>query len=291
MKRAGVLFFLMFLICFHDSHASSTMPEFFQDIYTRYEQDYARTKNRDYVRFCRKFGLNRDNPENRRVFYQINFVHDLFTGSYCINFATGGVLGLPYVWHWTSPNPRHSITWTPNSIPLSKIKPPADFARYKTFADIDRVPSLYIGDLFSGKPKYFHPKTGEFYSFGWCSEREMAYSALMTLFGYECKVRQEGIHTWSEIWCECAGPGGSKAIICAYVDNSVDIVKWSKPKQTLDKWRRDIGSGTTLKWYNDTFCSASQKKKLREMTLTRDQTRWIEKRVAKWLGVSRKTDL
>ena len=55
-------------------------------------------------------------------------------------------------------------------------------------------------------------------TFGWCSEREMAFGALMAELGVSTKIKQEGIHVWSEMLVSprrrrrrgarlCPGPG------------------------------------------------------------------------------------
>ncbi|MBN1348103.1 hypothetical protein JXJ21_01705 [candidate division KSB1 bacterium] len=126
-------------------------------------------------------------------------MHDLFTGISAQNYVSGGILQIPYFWHWIDPNPRHEIVFSENSTKLIKLKPPDEFSKYKSYADIDRTPCLYLSDLLSDEPKYYHEQCSEFYTFGWCSEREMAFNTLVELFGYKSKIKQEEIHTWTAV--------------------------------------------------------------------------------------------
>ena len=65
------------------------------------------------------------------------------------------------------------------------------YKKYKSAADADRRPYLYLKDLVSKKNKYYHPECSGFYTFGWCSEREMAFNCLLAIMGYKCKIKQE----------------------------------------------------------------------------------------------------
>lgn len=268
--------------------AQANLPDYLQDLYSRSLPAYEKIKSHEYDKFCEEFSIDKKNKNNRKYYHQILFFHDLLTGSYCINFATGGMLEIPYLFHWIDPNPRHEITYMPDSVKLNTVKPPSDFSRYKTYADIDRVPALYLGDLFSGAPKYFHRSVGKFHTFGWCSEREMAYNTLLDIYGYKCKIKQEGIHTWSEVWIPFEKKDKTISNLKAYVDNSVDIVEWNKLPSNANKnqWRKDIGSGTQIKWYNRIAHSNSQKNKLNTINVSKDAIQWIENSVSSWLTLN-----
>ena len=211
------------------------MPDFFNQLYESHGSDYRKMKSDEYESLCQSQLLNLSDRINQENFYRIHFLHDLFTGAGASNFAAGGVLEIPYLWHWMEPNPRHSIVSLPDSVPLSTLKPPAEFSRYKTFADIDRVPSLYLGDLVSESPRYFHPDFGEFHTFGWCSEREMAFALLLSFRDYDGKIVQSEIHTWSELWIPFTGTDGSSMNLCAKVDNTFDSVTWAIIPKNTDK--------------------------------------------------------
>ncbi len=281
---------LFLLLCAQTAWGQTSIPEYFQGLYVNHLSEYKKSKNKEYKRFCEEFNLYYENQQNQKNYFQILFIHDLFTGSFCIDFTSGGVLKIPYVFHWKQPNPRHSITMLSRKQLLSEVVPPDEFKRYKTFADIDRVPSLYIGDLFSIEPRYYHPKCGKFYTFGWCSEHEMAYNAILTILGYSCKIKQKGIHTWSEVWLPFIKTNSKACYLSAMIDNSVDIVKWEAIPKQIKKgtWLNDYGAGTQINWYNKIARSDSQLNKIRAMTVTQKQTKWIEKSVIKWLDRSRK---
>lgn len=284
MKKIIILYVLLIV---GNAWGDTTVPEYFVSLNKRYSAHYNKKISMEYENMCEELGLEKDNSQNKKKYSQIMFFHELFTGQYCINFSSGGVFNIPYVFHWTTPNPRHEIKYLQDNVKLSSVSPPNGFKQYKTFADIDRVPSLYIGDLFSKEPKYYHPKCGSFYTFGWCSEREMAYNALMSLFGYTCKIKQEGIHTWSEVWLTFDKSDGTPCNIIAVIDNSVDIEEWQKAPENLVKesWLRDYGKGTQINWYNKMARSNDQLEKLKNTAINRDQVEWIENRVKEWLGI------
>lgn len=279
-----ILFFLILLS--GNAWGETNVPEYFLDLYNRHSIIFNQKINNTYIEMCEELELKKDSGLNKRQYSQILFLHELFTGKYCINFTSGGVFEIPYVFHWITPNPRYEIVTLPDRVKLASVSPDFEFRRYKTFADIDRIPSLFFGDLFSAKPKYYHPECGKFYTFGWCSEREMAYNALLALLGYTCKIKQEGVHTWSEIWLTFEKPDGSLSIVILLVDNSVDIVQWKKVKGiNKERWLRDYGKGTQINWYNRIARSENQLKKLKDMKVDDKQIQWIEKRVKKWLGL------
>ena len=281
MKK--LILIMTFLIA-SNTWGDTNVPDYFEGLYNRYSAQISKRYSRDYNRAVRELGLE-DNNQNRKKYFQIIFYHELFTGKYCIDFTYGGVFKIPYVFHWTDPNPRHDIISLKHNKKLSSVSPPPEFSRYKSFADIDRVPSLFIGDLFSEEPKYYHPDCGSFYTFGWCSEREMAFNALLTLLGYTCKIRQEGIHTWSEIWIAHKKSDGSSVNAVVIIDNSVDLVNWEKAPAgfTKERWLNDCGEGTQIEWYNKKARSKDELEKLKSMTIKGEQIKWIEKCVRDWL--------
>jgi len=266
--------------------AQSNLPEFFDDLFIKFLPDYQKLNIRDYQRFCEQNNLDKSNIQNQKQFYKINFYHDLFTGNGASNYVTGGMLKIPYVWHWVDPNPRHSIMFLPDSTLLSSMKPPPGFGRYKTFADLDRVPFVYFSDLVSERPAYYHRRCGSFYTFGWCSEREMAFSALMTLYNYDCKIKQEGIHTWSEIWLEFKKSDGSTKIFIVKVDNTFNIVDWTEIAARVEKavWQKDYGNGTQVEWYNNKARSKSQIQELNMIIVSNAVKERIEEMVNKALN-------
>ena len=109
----------------------------------------------------------------------------------------------------------------------------------------------------------------------------------MSLLGFTCKIKQEGIHTWSEAWLTFIKPEGSPCIVIATIDNSVDIVEWKKAPEGLKKetWLKDYGEGTQVNWYNKIARSKEQLDKLKNIQVKENKTEWIESSVKEWLGL------
>jgi len=265
--------------------AEPNLPSYIQKLFDKYKVDYQRIRHSEYNLFVQSFDLDKKNPINQKQFYQIHFIHDLFTGVNATNYSKGGILEIPYFWHWVTPNPRHTITFLPQSTPLSKIKPSKGFLKYKTYADIDRVPSLYLADLVTEKPKYSHSLTGAFYTFGWCSEREMAFNTLLSIMGYESKVKQSGIHTWSEVLTKFVSNKGNYKYIISKVDNTYDTINWKKTPPGFNKmnWLRDFGHGAQVKWYNRKAHSKKQRQKVQNIFVGKNAIKRIDTQVANFV--------
>lgn len=265
---------LALLLMISPACSRASLPSFFQQLFLEVEPSYAKLRASEFETFCASYGLDSLSADNRRIFLAVHFFHDLFTCSSASNCSRGGILQIPYFWHWVDPNPRHSIILLPDSTELVDVRPPAPYTRYRTFADIDRVPALYFADLITETPKYSHLQCGSFFTFGWCSEREMSFIALMTSIGYRGKIQQQGIHMYSVLWCEFDARNGEKKVLAANVDNTFDSISWHAVSNnaTLDGWLRDIGSGTEIGWYNRVARSEEQREKLRAMPVS-DATR------------------
>jgi len=189
-------------------------------------------------------------------------VHQMLTTTSATDGAVGGAFRLPYFWHWTEPNPRLSIVSRPDQQPLVQLEPPPGYGRYKTFGHIDRKPALYLGDVAADEPRYFHPDVGEFSSFGWCSEREMAFCALAAIWGYEVKVVQHGIHVVSVVRLETAAPSPE-----VLVDTTFNMFSLGHTEASLSDWQNDIGEGTSAKWYNEVCHDPHELKAVKEISV------------------------
>jgi hypothetical protein len=159
--------------------------------------------------------------------------------------AVGGAFRLPYFWHWVEPNPRLQIVRLPERVTLAELPPPAGYQRYQSFGHIDRRPALYLGDLAADQPRYHHPEVGDFSSFGWCSEREMAYCALAVTWGYEVKIVQRGIHVVSRVRLSETAPATE-----VIIDTTFDMIRLTRTEAALADWRDDVGEGRMVRWYN-----------------------------------------
>lgn len=250
--------------------ADQSVPEFFRQLFADIRSDYASVRASEYAHFCASQGLDQSSAVNEETYLRIRFFHDLLTCTNARDCTRGGILEIPYFWHWIDPNPRHSILLLPDSLLLSDLPPPQPYEQYQTYADVDRVPALYLGDLVSSTPKYAHPACGSFFTFGWCSEREMSFVAMTSLLGHVGKIRQSGIHTYSELWCEFESSTGNVLVLSARVDNTFDSVQWQSllPGTSQDSWLRDVGAGTQITWYNRKARSQSQSDALRTTKVT-----------------------
>lgn len=244
--------------------ATAGLPSFFDQLYAECSTEYAEHTEGDYLALCAELGMDSADTANRQVFGEVSLLHDLITGVAAEDCRRGGVLRIPYFWHWVDPNPRHSIVSLPDSLPLGGLAPPGGFERYQSYADVDRVPALFFADLVTDEPHYAHEDCGQFFTFGWCSEREMAFVSLMGCLGHQGKVCQSGIHSWSELWCEFAASEGEHVGVIARVDNTFDSLEWFPAPRDLsvEEWLADTGEGAEVGWYNSTARSEKQRRAL-----------------------------
>ncbi len=257
---------IVFLMLITSAVAEASIPDFFNELFTAVQTEYSAFRAAEFAEFCAENQLAAADPVNQETFFRVNFLHDLLTTSGAADCARGGFLRIPYFWHWIQPNPRHLITSLPEAKLLTAVKPPAPYERYASFADIDRVPALYLGDLVAEAPGYSHPHCGSFFSFGWCSEREMAFTALVVAWGYAGKIWQSGIHTYSVVCGEFKKTDGSAVVLAADVDNTFASISWHRIPGTMpqDQWLTDIGAGAQIAWYNRQARSPGQITALQE---------------------------
>jgi len=277
----------LYLILFLTTQLFSqeNIGQFFNDLYQDYPA-YVELRNSEYYIFCKKYSIDSSLLSNRNKFFNIYFLHDLFTGSSAQNFTSGGILQIPYFWHWVDPNPRHEITFWINHTKLNRIKPPKRFFKYKSFADIDRIPSLYLADLLTDKPKYFHDECSGFYTFGWCSEREMAYNSLLEILGFKSKIKQSGIHTWSEVLFEFKTTNSEIKLIVFKVDNTFDIINYILVNSNIPvkQWQNKIGRGSTIRWYNKKAHSGSEVNAVKNLIVSSIASKRIKPLIETWLN-------
>ena len=142
---------------------------------------------------------------------------------------------------------------------------------------------MYLADLFSEKPKYKHKECGSFYSFGWCSEREIAFNTLLEIFGYRAKIKQSSIHTWSEILVKFKTANNKQIEIRFIVDNTFDIIRYETFNANTVNWLKDIGNGSTIKWYNAKAHSQTEVSDVKNITVSDQTIKRIKKSVTDWL--------
>jgi hypothetical protein len=267
MRQAAVVLLLCLLPCLHPANSEVTFPEFpnpgkkisvwtyreqsipdfFKSLVRNHMADFIARDDHAFESACTNFDADPRDPGNMITYYTVEILHKLFTSRSCTNMSRGEILDIPYLWHWTTPNPRHEILLTGNGSPLTSIKHPKDFEKYETFADIDRTPYVYLTDLLAPVPKYC-AGADTFSTFGWCSEREMAFVSLVTLMGYTGHVIAPGCHSWSELEVSMTAASGGPKTVRVTVDNTFDQVIWQSggPEDHKNSYNRTAHSPAIL---------------------------------------------
>jgi hypothetical protein len=173
-------------------------------------------------------------------------IQQMLTTTSASDGAVGGAFRTAYFWHWIDPNPRLSIVKIPEDVPLGELPPPEGFQQYQSYAYVDRTPAIYFSDLAADEPRYSHHSVGEFTTFGWCSEREMALCALLTTWGFSAKVHQTGIHVTTRVWLV-----GQQRPMELILDTTFNYARLAELAQTdFATWSNDFGQGADVSYYN-----------------------------------------
>ncbi|HUI92493.1 MAG TPA: hypothetical protein VLX68_09630 [Chitinivibrionales bacterium] len=234
------------------------LPAFFQSLFQKHQRQILQKFSGQCSQICGKLDIDKSDTSAISAVNSLLFLHALFTATDATDCTRGGILKTVYLWHWTDPNPRHFLLHLPDSAKLVAMKPPKGFEKYKSLADIDRLPCIYLGDAVSSAPSYYHPLCGEMFTFGWCSEREMAFNALLQILGFDCKIKQEGIHVWSEVLLKTARHDEPGTLLVISLDNTFNAVGCGKMRIKHQTWKDDVGKGGQVKWYNAVAHSAKQ---------------------------------
>lgn len=230
---------------------SMSIPDFFRQLVSNHSADCFQIDSNSYSNFCDYYELNSHDSSIFSSYYTIEILHLLFTSLYASDCSRGPVLNIPYLWHWITPNPRHEIFFVKNNKLLSETKPPADFSKYNSYADIDRTPYLFLSDLLAVEAKYYSAQCGTFSTFGWCSEREMAFVSLLTLLNFNGKVIAENNHSWSEFIVPMTTKNHETINFKITVDNTFDRIEWlGIDSDELNKWKNYKGINQMANWYN-----------------------------------------
>jgi hypothetical protein len=230
-------------------------------------------------------GVRLSGDEAREKIDRIIFCHPLFTSKNAVNCAKGGILEIPYIWHWVTPNLRHDIICLPASTALNKAKAPAGFEKYASYADIDRTPYLFLSNLVSDSALFSHLQCGSFLAFGWCIKREMAFSNLSSQCRYKIKIKQEGIHVWCEALVDVEEKSGTGRLVIT-VHNTLNIVHFKKLTASESEWRLDFGLGPHVNWYNKKALAPDEVKKVRRIPVNDKAAARINGMVEAWLNNS-----
>lgn len=244
-------------------YISKNIPDFFNELTKNHLENFKKIHLKDYESFCSENNINISDTSNINTYFKLRILNDLFSSQNASNYSTGEILKIPYMWHWVNPNPRYSIILKENNTTLNNIKPNSDFKNYKSFADIDRTPFLYLSELFLETEKYTSNSCKSFATFGWCSEREMAFNCLLDLLNYSSKVYTEGNHCWTEVLVNMKTSTNEKKSFVVKIDNTFHQFLFSEIsiKNSIN-WKTNVGNSAQAKWYNTTAHSQKEKDKI-----------------------------
>ncbi len=266
------------------SYDAVTIPEFFKAIIDNHRDDFSFIYSDKYKALCKQYNFDANDHSNIEAFYTLLILHELFTSKTAANNSTGKILNIPYMWHWVTPNPRHKIHMVDSGKTLYNINPLKEFSKYNTYADIDRTPYLYLSDLVKNRPQYYNHQSDTFATFGWCSEREMAFVCLMKLLGYKGKIAAPGMHSWSEFIVPMILDNGTSEKYTYIVDNTFDEIRIEKTDCTVIEWENNIGDGRLPKWYNKKASSEKELKRINNHVVPPKAAMRIESKIVKYLN-------
>ncbi|MBP9210490.1 MAG: hypothetical protein KBF37_09245 [Saprospiraceae bacterium] len=268
----------------HFKYDSLTIPKFFQSLIENHLNDFFLIDSSAFYRLCNKNDLVRTDSINITRFFTIKLLHHLFTCNSASNCSVGEILDIPYYWHWITPNPRYEIKFVRSSQSLSSTKASVEFPNYRSFADVDRTPYLFLRDLVEEMPKYFSAACDTFSTFGWCSEREMAFVALAKLLNIDGKVVAEGNHSWSEFCVPMKSPDGTLHFIVK-VDNTFNMFDWAIIEEPeIEDWKNHFGNSERAKWYNQKAHSNNELNRISSHLVSSVAAQRIENKVVKFLN-------
>ena len=187
------------------SFGQENIVDFFNSIYNKNKKNIYAKYQKDYLQFCAQNNLNLNSKKNEEVYYKLYFMHKLFTTNESMDCSANGILEIPYFWK----DSRDYISAPDNAVLR------------------DRTPEVFLSDLVSNKPRYsYECEVGEkeidFYTFGWCAEREMSFVALLKNMGISAKVVANGGHAWTEIIVELDTHSESTSKYIVKIDNTYD---------------------------------------------------------------------
>lgn len=269
---------------------SLTIPVFFNSLIINHYKHLHQKDSSLFIEISNQYGFDKNDTNNLKTFYTLRFLNLLFTSQTASSCSKGDILKIPYMWHWVSSNPRHEIKFTENGQDLVKTKPPKEFSKYNSYADIDRTPFLYLSDLCLEKEKYYLSYCDTFSTFGWCSEREMAFIALSTLLDFNGKVVAEDNHSWSEVMVQMKtisknkiGTGLKNFVV--KIDNTFFSFDWAEiSEQEQLNWKNKIGNSSLSKWYNQKAISSTELSKIKTFKVHPMAIKRIENSVVRYLN-------
>lgn len=264
---------------------SLTIPNFLKTLIENHLVDFYKIDSSSYYELCMHNDIEASDTLNIEKYFTIKILHDLFTSKTASDCSMGDILDIPYFWHWVTPNPRHTIYFVETNQLLSKTKAPLEFSKYNSYADIDRTPYLFLSDLFQEMPKYYSTSCDTFSTFGWCSEREMAFIALTKLLNFSSKVVAEGNHSWSELVIPLKLINGQLQNFIVKVDNTFNSVDLTQIEQiNITEWEKKYGSSDLANWYNQKAKSKTELQKISKHLVRKEAMARIENKIVDFLN-------
>ncbi|MCE2790377.1 MAG: hypothetical protein LW630_10750 [Saprospiraceae bacterium] len=271
--------------------ANTSLPfdRFWNDMISDFHEEFLRVDSAGFAGLCVKHGVSPDDAGNQKKYATLGLLHRMMTSSSPANCSMEGALQIPYYWHWGNSRPRNEIVWTETGQTLLQVRPPAGFNRYQCLADIDRTPILFWKDLLTLKPRYFTPDCDSFYTFGWCSEREMAYQAFLRAINFLpsqesqsfARIIVEGAHSWSEVAVKLNTVSGQEAWFLVSVDNTYGTIKWTPADAGgIAALRSRQGLTKEDRWYNQQAKAALKIQTLQSLQVSVPVQRRIHRQLA-----------
>ena len=223
--------YLYFIFICANGFSQINVVDFFDLLYSENSIKIEDTYEEEYSLFCDTNEIDKDNTHNEYIFYKLYFLHKLFTTNSAMDCSKSGILEIPYFWDDT----REFIIGNEYNV--------------------KRTPDRFLGDLVSNKPYYKYAGCGEFYTFGWCSEREMAFVALLRSMGYDADIIALNGHAWTQIYVPMY-INGHKDIFSITIDNTFNLFYVYEEKypcmHTCESYDHDCSICLMIEYYNPT---------------------------------------
>ncbi len=266
------------------TYKETTIPIFLKELVENHQREFEIVDSSTYKRFCLSNEIFPSDSNNLQKYLTLSILHRLFTCKNATDGSRGEILNVPYFWNWVNPNPRSEITLLENKQKLGEIKPPKEFSKYDSYANIDRTPYLFLSELFLDNPKYYSNSCDTFSTFGWCSEREMAFVCTMDFLNYNGKVMAEGNHSWSEFIVPLQSINKGEKNFKVKVDNTFDEIEWEEiTKSDKINWGEYLGNAPQANWYNQQAHSGIEKEKIKKFLISKSAMSRIENSIVKYL--------
>lgn len=202
---------------------------------------------------------------------KLAYMHLLLTCYYSVDGDTSGGFGIPYFWNYTNHNPRENILNIKKGKTLKQLPSGTGGA---SMATLDRTPVIFWSDFMTDEPQYSWGHISAFYSFGWCSEREMAFKAWLTALGIKSTIGIKADHVWTEVEL----PGQPDYFL--FIDNTFNRFEvWPISK----KPPLEVGN-KYINWYNQQGSDKTIAKKLNALTISPRRAADLDHQIVTYFG-------